>query len=222
MAKIVQENINTLSSWQKFIQFFIRNPFAILASIIALLTWWQEKVTVEKHQARVAEASRLDNSTLVLSVHQRVLQIQASLTEMDRKSYGSDTVAYKINYFTNLINEWQVENQLIYVLGASVDIDGDSATQLYQDSRQKNIDGQAALNTNDYNIIKSYHVKHLAEFSAQASKYNLLKQPSINTLVERLSQQRNRYFLLYALAALLIFIDRVSKVQPKLKSYTIK
>lgn len=200
-----------MNFWQKANLFRKRQFWSIIASVIALFTWWQEKVTIEENQSKLSDFFRMENQINLILIGNRILEVQINETIANKQLYGNDSTAFKNAFFTNIHNLINQENLcwFYFQVQANLDADKDVASVFNEEKARKDQELQDIINTKNFETIYKYNDKRTNDFSIEVIHGQKDTQRSLNEINSKLKQNLNLYFYSYLLAALFFTIGKI-------------
>jgi len=200
-----------MNAGQKIKLFFKRHIIGIIASLIALGTWWVEKVEVADSEYKISDFFRLENEIHQIQTAIILHEMETFQTQINYKSFPNDS-AYQYAFFQNVVNEVQEENTCFYTLRKQSDLDGIVGKEIYDEKEAMDKELQDTMNTGNFNIIHDYAIKHRTESSEKSRQLQNSSQEILNKLWFKSKRQFNTYIFCYLVAAFLFFIDRIKNV----------
>lgn len=202
-----------LNFWQKLLIFLRMEYFTILAGLLVFGTWYFENITLDENRAKLADHLRLDNNVGQFETYHRVLQILTNLILYNQNYYTEDTATFHSDYFTNVRNELQIQNEIIYLMQMLSDPNDESVKSIKKEHTDQYVQDQKVLNDSNFVRIVNYRTQQLSLFSNKVNQMNTLKQNGLNRINEELKQKKNLYFASYFISAILFTIGRIQNVK---------
>lgn len=159
-------NHKKIGPWQKISLFFKTRYFGFAASLIALITWWVEKVNVEESRGKISEFFRIESEIHQLQTANVIFQVETSSTLRNQKDFINDSIFHSA-FSPNVQNEVQQEINCIYTFQRQSDLEGEMAKEFDDEKAAKEKELQAILKTGNFNIMKGYVTRKRTEFSAK-------------------------------------------------------
>lgn len=203
-----------INFWQKANLFRKRHIWAILASILALATWWHEKVTIEENRSTLSDFFRMENQNNIALLGIRIFEVQLNQTISLQKNFRNDS-SYNAAFFLGVHNKIVQENLVWFNFQVQLDLHPDlaAANLIKEEKARRDKELEDIIKTQNVDIIYNYDNKKTLAFSAEVRKAEKDTQIALNELNTTSKHQLYLYISLYLSAAFLFFVDRIRNVE---------
>ncbi len=205
-------NVQQLTFSDKVWIFLKRDAWSIVASSIALFTWWQEKVTLEEHKTKLSEYYRFSNTAGLMLTDIRLCEIETNMTLLNKKTFINDS-AFEMNFFKNVINEVKQEHECLFAYEVERDAGENIVTTHRLERNSKDLQLQRIMNTANFDTIYNYKEQEKKAFGEELHQLQNTLTPTLAKIKDTLRQKLNLYLLCYLIAGTLFTIDRIVKVK---------
>ncbi len=208
--------------WKKAKKFFRIEFWSIVASVIFLLTWWQEKVTIEDSRSKLFEFYRLESEIFESQINLKNLELQTgsiladwklSMVLSDKKlSAAPDTTSFLKRLFKGCSDEVFQENIIINTVEKKNNPDRDSFVYYDYEKTGRDLELSNIIATKKISVIVDYLDTSAIQFRAITDNLEKNSLPIANKLQAKINGDFSYYLLGYLFAGLVLTFSKIKKI----------